>query len=203
METTSQKFNFKTIANSKTMKTTIKTLSLAAMALFVMTSCDDDDPVEVNEEETITTVELTLTNSTDPTDVVVLSSIDGDGDGPDPASQTISGPLTANASYDGNVRFLNELESPAEDITVEVRAEADEHEIFYATSIAGVTVTKDDLDGNGNLVGLETTVTTGAAGTGTMTVTLRHEPIKPNDGTLSGAGGETDVQVIFTGVTIQ
>ncbi len=190
--------------NSKTMKTAIKTLSLAAMALFVMNSCqDDDEPTAINEEETITTITWTLTNVMDQTDVVVLSSIDSDGDGPNPATQTISGDLSANATYEGDVRFLNELESPAEDITIEVRAEAEEHEIFYGTSIAGVTVTKDDLDGNGNKLGLETTVTTGAAGTGTMTVTLRHEPIKPNDGTLSGAGGETDIQVIFTGVIIQ
>lgn len=32
---------------------------------------------------------------------------------------------------------------------------------------------------------------------GNLTVTLRHEPTKPNDGTLNGAGGETDVQVAF------
>ncbi len=203
MQTTNQKFNFKTITNSRTMKTTIKTLSLAAMALFVMTSCDDDDPVEVNEEETITTVTWTLINSADQTDVVVLSSIDADGDGPGAAVQNINGTFTAGATYDGDIRFLNQLEDPAEDITVEVREEDDEHEVFYATSIAGVTVTKNDVDGDGNPLGLDTTVTTGAAGTGTMTVTLRHEPNKPNDGTLSGAGGETDIQVIFRDVTIQ
>jgi hypothetical protein len=26
---------------------------------------------------------------------------------------------------------------------------------------------------------------------------LRHEPIKPNDNTLTGAGGETDAEVSF------
>ncbi len=45
------------------------------------------------------------------------------------------------------------------------------------------------------------TLTTGVAGTGTLTFTLRHEPTKPNTG-LSDAGGETDITVTFD-VTIQ
>ncbi|MBF4984188.1 type 1 periplasmic binding fold superfamily protein, partial [Nonlabens mediterrranea] len=58
-------------------------------------------------------------------------------------------------------------------------------------------IAKVDTDANGNPLGLDTTFTTGAAGTGTLTIVLRHEPLKPNDGTLLNAGGETDVQVEF------
>ena len=59
------------------------------------------------------------------------------------------------------------------------------------------------MDGDGNPLGLATSVVAGGAtGSGTLTVTLRHEPKKPNDGTLTDAGGETDIEVAFP-ITIQ
>lgn len=183
------------------MKTTIKTLAILA-TLAAFTSCDDDDPVEINEEEVITTVEVKLTNTADPNNEVTFKSVDNDGDGPNAPVQTVTGTLMANATYNGTVEFLNELESPVEDITEEVEEEGDEHEVFYTTTISDLSVTKDDVDADGNPLGLMTTFQTGAAATGTMTVVLRHEPMKPNDGTLVNAGGETDVEVTFD-VTVQ
>ena len=35
------------------------------------------------------------------------------------------------------------------------------------------------------------------AGSGTVTVTLIHEPMKPNDGTVDTAGGSIDIQTSF------
>lgn len=183
------------------MKTTIKTLAILA-TLAAFTSCDDDDPVEINEEEVITTVEVKLTNTADPNNEVTFKSVDNDGDGPNAPVQTVTGTLMVNATYNGTVEFLNELESPVEDITEEVEEEGDEHEVFYTTTISDLSVTKDDVDADGNPLGLMTTFQTGAAATGTMTVVLRHEPMKPNDGTLANAGGETDVEVTFD-VTVQ
>ena len=63
---------------------------------------------------------------------------------------------------------------------------------------AGLTITKTDVDGDGNPVGIATTVTTGSAATGSLTVILKHEPTKPNDGTATGAGGSTDVEVSYS-----
>lgn len=185
------------------MKKTIQTLAMAAIAVVSMTSCEDDDAPEViNEEEVITTVTYTLTNAADNTDMVILQSVDADGDGPIDPVATVSGPLTAGASYNGEVLFENELESPAENITLEVIEEGDEHEVFYTTTISGATITKTDVDANGDPLGVLSTFNTGAAGTGMLTIVLRHEPTKPNDNTLTGAGGETDVQVSFN-VTVQ
>jgi len=48
-----------------------------------------------------------------------------------------------------------------------------------------------------NPVGLEFDFMTGEASTGTLTVTLRHELKKPNDGTLADAGGSTDIAAAF------
>ncbi len=185
---------------SKTMKNQFLKFAAAAIFATVLISCDDDDTPEViNEEELITTVEYTLTSTTAPT--VTFTFVDQDGDGPLLPTVT-NGTLAANTTYTGSVRFLNELETPVENITEEVAEEADEHEVFYNTTASGVTITKVDNDPNGNPLGLITDVTTGAATTGTLTLVLRHEPKKPNNGTLSDAGGETDVQVIFN-VTVQ
>jgi len=53
---------------------------------------------------------------------------------------------------------------------------------------------------------LANTLTTDAAGSGTITVILRHEPDKGasgvNDGDITNAGGETDIEVTFD-VTVQ
>ncbi len=194
------KIKTKTI-KTKTMKNPFLKFAAAAVFATVLIGCDDDDTPEViNEEELITTVTYELTSTTQP--AVTFTSRDQDGDGPLVPTVTVSGNLVANTTYTGSVRFLNELESPAENITEEVEEEADEHEVFYNTSVNGLTINKVDNDPDGNPLGLRTNIQAGAAGTGTLTIVLRHEPKKPNNGSLSDAGGETDVEVVFP-VTIQ
>ena len=182
----------------KKMKNSIQIL--AAVALLSIASCSDDDDVTIiNEEELITTVELELTNQADATNVAVFRSVDSDGDsGPNAPVITFTGTVNANATYNGTVRFLNESIAPSENITEEVIEEADEHEVFYISTLSDVSVAKTDVDSNGNPLGVQTTFQTGAVGTGVLNVVLRHEPTKPNDNTLSGAGGESDVEVAFT-----
>lgn len=170
------------------------------ITLGLMTSCsDDDNPDPVNEEEVITTVRLTLTSSAD-NSTVVFQSQDLDGDGPDTPMITVIGTMTAMTDYTGSIQFLNELESPSEDITVEVLEEDEEHQVFYSfTGASGSTTTYDDMDGDGNPVGVSINFNSGAASTdNTITVVLKHEPTKPNDGTANGAGGETDAEATFT-----
>lgn len=186
----------------KNIKYTILALATITGTLFTSCSSDDDAaPVVVNEEEVITTVTVTLAPITGST--ITLTSRDLDGDGPDAPVLTVSGNLEANTAYNGSVVLLNETESPAENITTEVEEEDDEHQLFYTVG-GGLNVTTNgfNLDGNGNVLGTTFMLTTGAASTGTFTVTLRHEPTKPNTG-LTDAGGETDVSATFTDVTIQ
>ena len=177
----------------------MKTLKITALfllgLLFVQCDNDDDVPQIINEEEIITTVTLTLTP--DSGSPVVLQTRDLDGDGPNPPVTTVSGAFTANTDYTGDIVFLNETETPAEDITEEVREEDDEHQVFYTvTSGLNITTNYEDMDGNGNPLGLAITLATGEASTGALTVTLRHEPTKPNTG-LENAGGETDISASF------
>ena len=184
----------------KTIKT-MKKCSMYALLAIAMVSCSDDDTPEViNEEEVISTVILTLTPESG--EDVILMTQDLDGDGPDAPVITISGSFAENTQYEGAVRFLNETETPAEEITDEVLEEADEHQVFYTTT-NGLNIQTDylDFDDNDNPLGLLITLTTGAASQGSLTVTLRHEPVKPNDG-LDSAGGETDITTTFD-VTIE
>ena len=182
---------------------TIKFLSLIAVAGLTFWSCSDDDdaPEEVNEEETITTMTITLVPQGGGT-TVTLQTQDLDGDGPNAPVVTVSDDLTANTTYGGAVVVLDETETPADNITLEVAQEDDEHQFFYIPTGNITDITYGDQDDNGNPVGLVFTLTTGGAGAATLAVTLRHEPKKPNDGTLADAGGETDITETFN-ITIQ
>ena len=177
---------------------TIKILSLLMFVAVTFTACSDDDetPEEINEEETITTMTVTLVPDGGGA-TIILQSQDLDGDGPNAPDVTVSGNLTSNTAYSGSVVLLNETETPAENITEEVEEESDEHQFFYVTTGSIASVTYDDTDADGNPVGLEFTLTTANAGSATMAVTLRHQPKKPNDGTLADAGGETDITQTF------
>lgn len=181
----------------------IKTIFALLMTgtLFVACSNDDDAPEPVNEEETITTMTVTLVPEGGG-NTITLQSQDLDGDGPNAPTITVSGNLAANTSYDGSIVLLNETETPAEDITEEVAEEAEEHQFIFGISGSISAVDYADQDGNGNPVGILFELSTADAGSGSLTVTLRHEPVKPNDGTLAGAGGETDITQTFS-VTVE
>ena len=185
----------------QTMKT-MKNISFYALLSIAMIGCSDDDtaPEVINDEELITTVILTLTQESG--DQVVLTTVDLDGDGPDEPVTTVVGNFAENTQYQGAVRFLNETETPAEEITEEVEEEADEHQVFYTTTDGlNIETQYEDEDSQGNPIGLQITLTTGAASQGSLTVTLRHEQVKTNDG-LDSAGGETDIATSFD-VTIE
>ena len=186
----------KTIAELKNKNPFKWSLTLVLVSFFAISCSDDDEnPVAVDEEEVITTMNITLLASGS---TITIQSQDLDGDGPNAPVITISDDLLANTSYSGSIELLNETETPAENITEEVAAEDEDHQFFFSAGGAISEVTYDDQDGNGNPVGIEFTLNTGDAGTGTLQVTLRHEPKKPNDGTLVDAGGETDIAQSFS-----
>jgi len=104
---------------------------------------------------------------------------------------------------DRTIELLNETESPAEDITEEVEELSGEHQFFYTiTGGLDITTTYTNFDGDNNPLGTKFILTAGAASSGTLTFTLRHEPKKPNNGTLADAAGETDIDATFN-TTIQ
>lgn len=180
------------------MKSNFKFLLMGLLSVVIIScSKDDDSPEPINEEEVITTMTVVLNPGN-----ITLKSQDLDGDGPNPPSVTVSGNLSANTTYNGSVTFLNELESPPEDITEEVEEEDDEHQVIFVSSGVALSISDLNTDGNGNDLGTQFSLSTAAAGSGTLRIVLRHEPTKPNDGTLAGAGGSTDIDVSFN-VTVE
>jgi hypothetical protein len=177
-------------------------------ALVLLSACGNDtDPVPENQEELITTVRLTFTPAGGGTPVIATwEDLDGDGGG---APQVSAINLARNTTYTLAVTLSDASRATAVDITAEVAAEAEEHQLFFRTTgLTGMAIAYNDKDGNDRPIGLVNTVTTPTAGTGTLTVILRHEPNKTATGVAAGdptnAGGETDIETTppFT-VTVQ
>lgn len=175
-------------------------LALLLLSVLFFTACDDDDPEPVNEEELITTLKMVFSPMAGGTSVTYqYKDIDGDG----PQAPTITtGDLKANTAYDVAITVLNESETPAEDITEEIQEEDEDHQFFFqAAAGLNLSFTYKDKDSGNFPVGLQTGAQAGAASTGSLTVTLRHEPNKSASGVSAGnianAGGETDIEVNF------
>ncbi len=171
------------------------------MSLVMFMGCSDgvENPSASNEEELITTVTLTFTPIQGGSGPVSASWKDLDGPGGNPPAPVEDILLENGSFYALTVDFLNESQTPHVDITVEIRAEGVDHQIFYTGSAFGSGLIQhqyDDQDVNGNPLGLINQVTTQIAGSGTFTVTLKHHPGIKSSSTGLG-DGNTDVEVTF------
>ena len=180
------------------MKTNKSLLASFALGALIFSSCEKDHAHVHNEHEVMTTLTYTLT--AEGADTVALKFIDLDGEGGNDPTIT-GGTLKANTTYAGSIVILNETETPAEDVTIEILEEDEDHQFFFTTTVEGLTVSYSDEDENGNPIGQSNTVTTVGEGSGTIMVTLLHEPNKSGTGVAGGditnAGGETDIEVTF------
>lgn len=172
---------------------------LMGSLLFAGTSCKDDDPEPiVEDQELITTMTLSLVPVGKGQNVTATFS-DPDGDGGNaPTIGTLV--LAPNTTYNLTVTLSDDSKTPPENITAEIQAEGDEHEFFYqALSGLNVTVEKTDMDANNRPIGLAATLVTGEASAGTLQVTLKHQPdLKGSTSDITK--GETDVEANFPAV---
>jgi hypothetical protein len=177
------------------MNQTIKISILAILIAFTFQACEDKvtDPPNPNEEELITTVELTFTAASNSSDVRVFRFADPDGEGGNAPTRADTIRLESNTDYVLAVRFLDQSKSPEVDITNEIKNEANEHLVCYSTA-AGTSVIITDKDANGLALGLEAEVKTTSVAKSTIGISLKHQP---NVKTGSCELGETDVEVSF------
>ncbi|AUC15137.1 hypothetical protein BTO06_08300 [Tenacibaculum sp. SZ-18] len=182
---------------------TIKLLAVLFMSSLVFTSCSDDDPEEVNEEEVITNVTLTFTNNADPTDFVIMANVAPNGqDGT--FTNSVTGTFTSGASYSLNIVLLNGDEDVMEE---DIIPEADEHFFTFAVSGIDLTMTRDTdgTDGaGGSKLGDKTTWTAGTASNGNVQIALIHQPTSTDDSDDFGSsqGGSEDLNITFTSVQV-
>ena len=187
------------------MRTNLKYMTMALFAVAAINGCKpdkDDDivaPPFLNEEEVITTMILSFDSQAGAGDKELrFTDADGDGGG---APVFALDTLQATTNYNVSVILLNETVNPVDTISNEVLDEGVDHQFFFQPTGANITFAYADVDVNGNPIGLQTTMATGAASVGTLKVTLRHEPNKTAagvpDGDITNAAGETDIEVEF------
>ena len=191
------------------MKKQIFLLPLLILSL-VFSGCSDDDDHDdhshpVNEQEVITTIEVTLTDG-DNTYVLTWEDLDGI-DGPDEA--VVTGGTMPAGTYSGDIQLYNKTVDPSDEeyvVTTEILEEDEEHQFFFNT-INGLDATAvyTDMDSEGNPIGQQFGLTANVS-SGGLNVVLLHEPDKNAagvpDGDMTNAGGETDVDITFP-ITVQ
>ncbi|MCL4707529.1 hypothetical protein KJ068_20430 [bacterium] len=181
---------------------------LLLLPVLLLWSCKEDNPTNPdngNEQELITTVTLSLTeNGTSNVVTATFKDPDGDG-GAAPTFGTLT--LKAGSTYTGKVELLDESKNPAEDITKEVKEEAEAHQFFYTPqgALAGrLTVTITDKDSNNLPVGLEFTVAVLAGGavtgsaTNSLNVVLSHFDNTPKNGADRSDESDIDINIPVT-----
>ena len=173
---------------------------------LIFTGCSDDDDHDdhshpVNEEEVITTVEVTLS---DGTNSYVLIWEDLDGDGPD--LPIITGATIPSNSYDAEIQLYNKTLDPTDDeyvVTTEILEEDVDHQFFFNAS-NGLNVfdfVYADADVDGNPIGQQFIIEDVSGSGGDLNIVLLHAPNKNavgvSDGDITNAGGDTDIDITF------
>lgn len=189
---------------------------LLLCATLTMVSCSDDDTPEAeNEEEVINEVTLTFTPAGGGT-ALTFTYLDPDGEGTAVAEQDDI-VLAANTIYSLSLTLKNTVGDSDEDITVEVKEEGAEHQLFFAwtgalfTSPTGLgnigagnedsPVNYQDEDDLGLPIGLQTVWETADPASGTFRILLKHQPDIKSE-TSSSLDGESDIDLEWK-ITVQ
>jgi hypothetical protein len=184
----------------KMKKRTKLLMLIAIVSTTIWTGCkkDKDDvsspPATSNEEEVITTMQLTFVDSSDNSNVKTATFRDPDGDGGLAYDIFDTIKLVSNKTWITSIILLNETVSPADTISNEVLEEGVDHLFCFTPSGTIASVIKTDIDDNGLPIGLQTKWYTTSIGNGSIQIELKHQPgIK--DGTCNP--GDTDISVNF------
>lgn len=178
----------------------MKKLLFIAASVLLLAACKGDpcdDPSnpdcdDHHEGELITTVRVNFTDSANVANTLSFEVSDPDGDGGN--APTIDSMIISDSTtWIVDIEFIDESDGHEHDITAEIKGEADEHFVCFSTTVTGLTIEATDSDGTHPL-GVDSKWWTMAAGTGNVTITLKHQP-GTKDGTC--APGETDAEVTF------
>ena len=165
-------------------KNIISKIALLSLLLIFSYCSKSDDPVEVNETETFTRVVLKVGGDTYTYNV---------------GSPALEIKLALGEVYGTSIEFYDASDpNDVENMTLEVIEEADEHFIFYEVSGVGLEITSasDDIIGaESKGINVNTDWSTLNSGSGTLRVSLIHQPTSVSGTTRASLGGETDIEV--------
>jgi hypothetical protein len=162
-------------------------------------ACKKDDVIPTDDNELITTVDLTFTDANKK--VNTFSFQDKDGDAKTPPEKFDKIILDKNMVYTMDIKVYDETKNPKEDITEQIKLESDVHLfVFKIEPVSIFSLKAIDKDKNGLPIGLLSSGTTqNAVGTGKLTLILKHQP--PINGkvvkTGNEAGGSSDIDLVF------
>ncbi len=171
-----------------------------------LTACDSGEPDDdsAGEEELISQVTLSLAPDDGSASQTIQVTFDEDGTNPTFSPSRLT--LRPGVSYDGSIMLRDTFND--EDITSEIREEAEEHLFRYAltpSSAGTVRITdtessysSENANGGDFAVGLtfEVDVATSASGTGTMEALLYHFDEAPKTSSTA-TSDEIDVEIAF------
>lgn len=176
--------------------------ALSLLLFIYLASCSGDDS-SILPEEVITDITVTVSGVDDSFSITWQ---DEDADGKDPVITLPNSGinLLENTEYTIEVtKVLNntlDIDDPERNVLNEIIEFANEHQFFITAdgiNISGVDY-GDSLDDADLPFGTSISFITGDSGTGTLTLTLIHEPIKDvNNVDPLLAGGETDFTIPF------
>lgn len=176
----------------------IKSMIFVLASGALLTACSKDDVAEENSNELITTIELKITErGTTNTVSYEFEDLDGPG-GQNPEIDQIV--LSPDKTYDVEIEVYDESKNPPVVIHEEIEEESASHRFYFEPSAnSNITISNFDLDGNGKPLGLSSVWTTGAAGAGTVKITLRHYENmgKETSDPVNSSKSSTDAEVTF------
>ncbi len=181
--------------------------AILTTATLLAPGCEEDPstpPQNTNPQEVITTLSLSLVDTSNSGNTTTAQFRDTDGPGGNqPVIDTLR--LTSGTTYFCTLLLLDESRAPVDTISNEVGEENLSHRFWFApggnVSTRVTVVANDEDDGVPPLpIGLQTviSVSSGGSASGTYRAVLKHydpESLKRSD--VDGTLGETDVDVVF------
>ena len=174
-------------------------IALTALSLALVSCRGDSITDPAGETEVISRVTLTLTSAGGAATSAFIEDADGNGPNP-PSAQVGTLILPSGTTATGTIRFENRLVTPVENITDEVRKEANEHRVIYTVTGNGVTITTTDVDGAGRPLGLTFTAAAASgapSGPRSLRVVLCHYDATPKPAVATSCTVDTDIDVSF------
>lgn len=162
--------------------------------LIMISSCKKDT-IDPNEGELITTLRVELTEKvTRAKQSFEFKDLDGEGGNvPSKFDEII---LATGKTYECELYLLNESMVPVDDITLQIKAEADDHQFYYTPSTNGLLINDLDKDTKGLPLGIKSVWTTATAAIGSINISLKHKPGTKAANDLV-TKGDTDISVDF------